>query len=138
MRNRFAHPYHTEHAEIFIADVLTRDPVNVLGIEIEGKIYGTVGIFPGEDVYNKSGELGYCLSEEHWGHGIATEAVKLFLELYVAKNYNLTRVYATVFGWNPISRKVLEKNGFVLEGIGKNAIYKDEEYTDEYRYAKML
>ena len=67
-----------------------------------------------------------------------SQSQKLFLELYVAKNFNLTRVFATVFGWNPASGKVLEKNGFVLEGIGKNAIYKDEQYTDEYRYAKLV
>lgn len=138
MRNRFAHPYTLENANIFIEDCLNRDPLNVLAIEVHGECSGTIGIFPGEDVYIKNGELGYCLAEEHWGKGVITEAVKLFMDLYITKQFNLARIYATVFGWNPASMRVLEKCGFEREGIGKNGIYKDGKFTDEHRFAKMV
>ena len=60
------------------------------------------------------------------------------MDLYIAKQFNLVRIYATVFGWNPSSMRVLEKCGFEKEGIGKNGIYKDGKFTDEHRFAKVI
>ncbi len=60
-------------------------------------------------------ELGYFLAREFWGHGYASEAVKLALQ-YAFEWLNLRKVYARVYEPNVASIRVLEKNGFELAG----------------------
>lgn len=63
----------------------------------------------------------------------ATEEVcKLAFEIL-----GITRIMATTFDKNIGSRKVLEKNGFKLEGIREKAIYKNGIVYDECIYGKV-
>ena len=50
---------------------------------------------------------------------------------------DILRISASVFSANMASRKVLEKNGFLLEGICKNAVFKKEQLYDLYLYGKL-
>jgi RimJ/RimL family protein N-acetyltransferase len=43
-----------------------------------------------------------------------------------------------VFSYNAGSMRVLEKNGFTLEGILKKAVYKNGQMWDEHRYARTI
>lgn len=52
-------------------------------------------------------EVGYWLGREHWGHGIATEALALFLG-----RMTIRPVYAYAAPHNAGSIRVLEKCGF--------------------------
>ncbi|GAA0136928.1 GNAT family N-acetyltransferase [Paenibacillus sp. YSY-4.3] len=64
--------------------------------------------------------IGYFLAESHWGKGIASEAVKILLNfLFVEVNVN--RVQAEVMPLNENSKKVLLKNGFIKEGMLRQA-----------------
>jgi RimJ/RimL family protein N-acetyltransferase len=57
-------------------------------------------------------QLGYWLGREHWGRGVATTALALFLcEMTVRP------VHAYVAGHNSASRRVLEKCGFRPDGL---------------------
>lgn len=49
--------------------------------------------------------------------------------------YDTDRVFARPFGTNLASQKVLEKYGFVLEGIFQKVFFKKGEYLDELIYA---
>ena len=65
-------------------------------------------------------EIGYWLGEPYWGRGIATRAVRALID-YAFAHFDLMRLYATVFEWNPASARVLEKAGFTYEArIGKS------------------
>jgi RimJ/RimL family protein N-acetyltransferase len=66
--------------------------------------------------------------------GIATIAVSLITS-YGIKVLGLNRLYASVFSINPASMKVLEKCGYLREGIARNAVWKNGKPLDEYRYA---
>lgn len=55
--------------------------------------------------------VGYWIDRSHWGKGIATRALTLFLE-----QVTLRPLHATVAGANGGSIRVLEKNGFRLTG----------------------
>lgn len=55
--------------------------------------------------------VGYWLGRDFWGRGIATAALKLFLQLLPARP-----LYAGVAKDNAASRRVLEKCGFVICG----------------------
>ncbi|CAN1129185.1 Uncharacterized N-acetyltransferase p20 [Linum perenne] len=63
------------------------------------------------------GELGYVLGSGHWGKGIAPKAVKMVTEVIFKERPELERVEAVVDVDNGRSQRVLEKVGFVREGV---------------------
>ena len=66
-------------------------------------------------------ELGFWSGRPYWGKGLTTEAVGLALR-FAFKELGLHRVYASTFEPNVGSRRVLEKNGFKLEGVMREAV----------------
>lgn len=75
MRNSFPYPYTAENAKWYVNDCLENDGNNriIRAIETDGKAVGNICIFLQEDVYAKSAELSYWVSEDYWGKGIATQ-----------------------------------------------------------------
>ncbi len=67
--------------------------------------------------------LSYCIFEkELWGRGIATEAVRLFLDEIAAK-FHMTSIGAFAFYENAASIRVFEKQGFKqIERFAKNGV----------------
>jgi RimJ/RimL family protein N-acetyltransferase len=64
-----------------------------------------------------------------------TAALKSVTE-FAFQEFNLTRVYALPFSRNVSSSKVLEKVGYVLEGVLRRSATKDGEIIDQLMYAK--
>jgi RimJ/RimL family protein N-acetyltransferase len=60
-------------------------------------------------------EIGYLLAREHWGGGIAREAVSAVIDQIFAEGQR--RVYADTDPENIASRGLLERMGFKLEGL---------------------
>ncbi len=56
---------------------------------------------------------------------------------FAFKELNLQRVAAKVFVFNPASKRVLEKNGFIEEGLLRKEAKKGEEFIDAYLLAKI-
>lgn len=137
VRDHFPHPYTIGNSIEWIAFTLTQKPVQNMAIVYQGKIAGSIGVMPKDDVYRKSIEIGYFLGESFWGKGIATKAVTLLLD-YIKKQFDAVRVYAEVFSHNAASMKVLEKNGFHLEGIREKAVIKNNVILDDYVWVKFL
>jgi len=136
LRDYIPFPYTESDANNFISMVSKEEPQQTFGIEADGLLCGAIGLVLPGDVYQKTGELGYWLGEPFWGQGIITEAIRL-ITIYGFEQFNLERMYAAVFEYNKASMKVLEKNGYILEGISRNAIYKNNKLFDEYRYALL-
>jgi [ribosomal protein S5]-alanine N-acetyltransferase len=88
----------------------------------------------GDGIFAKSGEFGYWLAEPYWGRGIVSEAVK-FTSEYALNHFGLVRLEAPVFSWNPASMRVLEKSGFIREGVLRNSVFKDGQLIDQVLYA---
>jgi ribosomal-protein-alanine N-acetyltransferase len=65
-----------------------------------------------------------------------TDAVKKVAD-FGFKELKLRRIYAGVFLFNKGSARVLEKNGFKLEGISKKEVKKDNKFIDAYIFAKV-
>ncbi len=106
-----------------------------LVIELEGKLAGSIGIT--SLIQGHKGSIGYWLAEEYWGKGIMTEVTKVFTN-YCFKEFNLIRIYGSVYDWNAASGKVLEKNGFVKEGVlRKNVKNLFGKIGDEWVYGKV-
>ena len=76
-------------------------------------------------------DIGYWLGVPYWNQGYMTEAVRLvchFSFVYL----DAVRAYATVFTSNVASRKVLEKNGFSVDGTLRHHVFKRGEWYDEW------
>ena len=58
--------------------------------------------------------LSFCIFElEYWSKGIATTAVKMFIQNICAR-YHVKTIGAFTFAHNQASIRVLEKNGFIV------------------------
>ncbi len=136
LRDAFPHPYTLQDAEGFIESVLDmgEDMQCTRAIVVDGAAVGCVSLILGQDVYRKSAEIGYWLGQAYWGQGIVSQAVAQMVEIGFL-HYDIVRIFADVFAPNIGSRRVLEKNAFMLEGIKKKSVYKNGEWMDSCIYA---
>ena len=93
-----------------------------------GKMIGTCG-FAAVDEKNNSAEVGYVLSPDYWGMGIACEAVNAVLQFGFC-DLGLRRIEARYMVENTASRRVMEKCGMTFEGIYRQKILVREKYRD--------
>lgn len=84
----------------------------------------------------RSASLGYCLDEEAWGHGYATEASRALLQ-WAFDALDLNRVQAECDTRNVPSARVLEKLGFVREGTLREDCIVDGEVSDSWVYGLL-
>ena len=132
--NRFPSPYTMEAAIHWVNNLVDQDPLVNFAITIDDQVVGGIGLELREDVYRKTALLGYWLSEEFWGKGIITEAVKLMTQ-YAFDHLDIIRIQAGVLDKNPASMRVLEKAGYTKEGVLRNAAIKRGDIMDEHVYA---
>jgi RimJ/RimL family protein N-acetyltransferase len=109
----------------------------VFGIVLkeENKVIGCIGLHK-VNWKNKNAEIGYWLGKKYWGKGLTTEAVNLILK-FTFENLRLHRVYATIFEENIASKRVLEKNGFKLEGISREVSFRYGKWHNKLRFGVL-
>ena len=134
LRDRFPHPYTRANAEEWIRVAMAQLPERHFAIVVDGEAAGAIGIELRSDVYRRTAEIGYWLGEACWGRGIATEALRALSDWALA-HFDLCRLYAKVFEWNPASMRVLEKAGYLCEGRLRLSVTKDGQTIDEVLYA---
>jgi [ribosomal protein S5]-alanine N-acetyltransferase len=136
LRDRFPHPYRREDARAFLRVVAAAEPPTNFAIVVNGQAAGGLGYVPGADVERFSAEVGYWLGQECWGRGVGTEALRLFTA-YAFDELGLLRLFALPFADNTGSARVLEKAGYVLEGILKASCVKYGQPRDQALYARI-
>ena len=136
LRDRFPHPYTVADARAFIRYAIGSDEPTNFAIEVDGEAAGGVGFSPGDDVERFSAEIGYWLSELYWGRGIVTEAVVLLSE-HLFSVHNLVRLFALPFTDNAASIRVLEKAGYVREGLMHASAVKHGVLKDQLLLARI-
>ena len=99
----------------FLDYARSQEPECAFAVEYGDEAVGGVGFLLGRDIARISAEMGYWLSEEFWGRGIATRAVTAMSD-WAFDNYHLTRVFAMAFVHNAGSIRVLEKVGLRAGG----------------------
>ena len=134
LRDRFPHPYTNTDARNWLEMVVGVRPENSFAIAVDDEAVGGIGFTVQHDVGRRSAEIGYWLGEEFWGRGLATQALIAVTD-YAFANYDLCRMYAHVFEWNPASARVLEKAGYQFEGRLKKSVTKDGQTIDQLMYA---
>ena len=136
LRNAFPHPYTLDHAGDFIKKYSEHTSIFVFAIEFKGNYTGNISLSVGSDVYCKSAEIGYFIGEKYWNKGIATRAVKLICR-FGFENLDINRIYTGIYEYNPASMRVLEKCGFIQEGVFNKSVFKNNNYYDEHRYSLL-
>jgi ribosomal-protein-alanine N-acetyltransferase len=138
LRDVFPHPYTVENAHWFVEDCQQKEGRGQLcrAVLVDGKVAGCISVMQGQDVERRSAELGYWLGEPYWGQGVMTWAVKALCQEAFA-TMDIVRIFAEPFAPNLGSRKVLEKTGFILEGIKRKSICKEGEMMDSCLYTLL-
>jgi RimJ/RimL family protein N-acetyltransferase len=135
LRDHFPHPYTRADAEWWIQSVQGRKPETSFAIDVDGEAVGGISLMLHDDIERCSAEIGYWLAEAYWGRGIATAALRSLTE-YAFTEFGLTRVYAVPYARNAASIRVLEKAGYVCEGVLRRSAIKDGEVLDQLMYAR--
>ena len=81
------------------------------------------------DKSNCCAEISYCLKNGLWGQGIITEALDAMFQ-FGFEDYGFNRIAAKVMKGNIGSIRVLQKLGFVQEGLLRESLYKNGQYHD--------
>lgn len=83
----------------------------------------------GVDRFSQQAELAVIVSPEHWGKGVATEAIGLMLR-YAFHALNLNRVWLKVFAEHEAAVRLYRKCGFVQEGVLRQDAFLEGRYRD--------
>ena len=136
LRDGLPYPYTEKDAEEYIDFILNSNPNDTFAysIDVDGRAVGSIGAFRQRNIHFRTAELGYYLSEEYWGRGIMTIAVKQICEKLFSET-DILRIFAEPFENNAGSRRVLEKAGFQLEGILKNNAFKNSKVLNMALYS---
>jgi RimJ/RimL family protein N-acetyltransferase len=105
-------PRSAEEFDAHWADALQDPSIMPKAILVGGVLAGYVSCFQRDGRAN----VGYWISREHWGKGIATRALRLLLLEVTTRP-----LHAHVATSNGASLRVLQKCGFVVEGVQVSA-----------------
>jgi [ribosomal protein S5]-alanine N-acetyltransferase len=105
------------------------------GLERGGALVGTAGFWRWNQPHHLA-EIGYDLVPEAWGQGFMPEALRPILR-YGFETMRLHRVEANLDPANVASVRVLEKLGFVREGVLRENWFYDGKYTDTWSYGLL-
>jgi RimJ/RimL family protein N-acetyltransferase len=103
-----------------------RNPTH-FAIVIQNETMGGIG-FDLDSKHHKA-NLGFWIDQAHSRKGIMSEVLPLICRWFHPFHLDYT-IQATVYGWNPVSQKVLEKSGFTQVARLPNAIRYSDEVTD--------
>ncbi len=103
-------------------------------ITYNGALAGVISVSPGEHEHARTAKMGYWLGRKFWGKGVATQAV-CEMTKDVFSTSDIVRLSAPVYAPNKASMRVLEKNGYELDGILKKGAYKNGVFLDEHVYS---
>lgn len=98
-----------------------------------GKVIGSCGFLNMVTKHYRA-EVGYELSKDYWGKGIASEALEA-LVAYGYQHFQLERIEALIEPANLASQKLVEKQGFKREGLLRHYEFTCGKFDDLYMYA---
>lgn len=127
-------PHHGEYSTRYVVESIKRDYKAGSYFELavvlreSGRMIGTCGI-TSFDCQNRVAEIGYVLSPDYWGKGIAKEAAEVLMNFAFCE-LGANRVEAKYMKGNESSRRVMEKLGMTFEGIQRSKMFVKGEYRD--------
>ena len=96
-------------------------------LKAENKLIGTAG-FHRWSHSDFRAEIGYDYNRKYWGNGYATEVVRRMIQ-FGFEEMNLNRIEADCNEGNFGSARVLEKAGFIYEGLWRERIWEKGKFV---------
>lgn len=121
----------------FVRNCLRDRNLKLFGIFYQNKLIGNIllsGMLSPHKCVNVSyvvGEIGFR------GKGIGSKALKKIISIS-KKKYKLNKLIAGLADKNIASRRILEKNQFILEGKRKKHLMYNNKYYDQLDYGLLL
>ncbi|HPX97256.1 MAG TPA: GNAT family protein, partial [Thermotogota bacterium] len=74
--------------------------------------------------------IGIFLGQPFWNKGLGTEAFQILID-FAFTELNMNKLKLFVFSFNKRAMRSYEKNGFKVEGVLRQEIFRDGQYHDE-------
>lgn len=125
LSDRLPYPYTEADADWWLGMVAENEGKEGVwrAIVVDGLIVGSISVERLANVQRNAGSIGYMVLTPFWSQGIGTEAVRQICGI-AFRELALERIIGEVFPENLASARVLEKNGFRLEGTKVGAVVK--------------
>ena len=98
-----------------------------------GEVIGSCGFLNMLPKHHRA-EIGYELFRKHWGKGIASEALEAVVK-FGFQYYQFERIEALIEPSNIRSQKLVEKQGFIREGLLRHYEFTCGKFDDLYMYS---
>lgn len=107
------------------------------GLTLKGEegLIGTIGYYRLKLEHHR-GEIGYMLGHDHWGKGLMGEALDAAVDCGFER-FRFHSIEAVTDPRNTASNKLLERHGFVREGLFKENYYWNGEFQDSAVWSKL-
>lgn len=106
-----------------------------LTLKDQDEMIGTIGYYRLQKEHYR-GEVGYMLMQEHWGKGLMTEALEAVVQ-FGFNGMGFHSIEAVTDPANERSNRLLQRAGFVREGLFKQNYYFDGRFYDSAVYSKL-
>jgi RimJ/RimL family protein N-acetyltransferase len=138
---RIPFPYTDADADAFLARVAKAteqhgQPAHFAIRCADDRLIGGCGLNDFENGKSHRAEVGYWLAKPFWGRGIATAVAQRVCQ-HAFEEFDLVKITAYVFMLNLASARVLEKCGFVQEGLLRKHFQKDGQFIDVKLFALL-
>ncbi|RPI04429.1 MAG: N-acetyltransferase [Ignavibacteriae bacterium] len=123
---------HSKHFIISTQEQLRLNYGFQCGIWFRGNLAGIIG-YHSIDWMNKIVEIGYWIGEHYQGHGMVTKSCRALVD-YAYYEYQLNRVQIRCATGNDKSNAIIERLGFVKEGLIQQGELLYDHFVDLYIY----
>lgn len=104
-------------------------------VQSSGEAVGLIGV-NAEWVPYRQAEVGYLLLSDYFGKGYGSEALGVLVD-YLFKQCEFHKLKAQVVEGNWASRRVLEKNGFQLEGTFRDNYLLCGQWVNDWAFGRL-
>ena len=119
----FGFPVSAVQQKVWFENIYPHENAERFMIEAEGKAVGSL-VFDDIDRENRTGEVGYKIARPFQGHRYASYAVRAVMP-YLFDEKGIECIIAYHLDTNDPSKRVLEKAGFIFEGVQRKAVYRN-------------
>ena len=121
----------------YVEDCLNNPNLDLYGIFDDNLHIGNVSL-NGLISHHRRAELTYVVgNKNYWNKGVGHFAVSSLIKI-AKNNYKLNKLFAGLVEENIGSRKVLEKNGFILEGKKRKHLFFNGKFYNQLDYGLLL
>lgn len=121
----------------YVRNCLSNKAIDLYGIFHQNHHIGNI-VIDGINSFHSRAEITYLVgNKNYWGNGVGFFAVSEIIK--ISKNfYKLNKLFAGIAENNIASRKVLEKNGFSLEGKKFDHLFYNGEFHNQLDFGLIL